>query len=383
MQGCSSDAATIAPAMTEDIPPGGSYAEDPVGPGNDAGLDPCLDLEQCPGDEVDGGSGPEAGEDGGTEAGGPVPPPGYVAGARMLTRVYVYFRSAPNAEAPVIESVAPQGGVNDATHPGQPLGMIPPGQEIELVDPVKSGVFYKVRYDGKVGWLHQAKILLIDTEAHPVDFALRGEVRDILFKRQANHGTFNRDGPSGSSNCGPSSLAMAVRIWGKEKPGLSIEQSIHAARNKSKPGSGDRDSTKQSELADGGRAFGLEVKEHTSPQGASETMDWIDTQLDHKRVVTLAGMTGASVSCCENPNADHNACPGGETAFQEAIRTAQNSPYSFDCFHSIAVIGRTGSGQYVVGDPLSRVGMISMSRASLKDFVSRWGGWANAFYIPQ
>jgi hypothetical protein len=388
LNACSSSPEPAVPATSEDVPNDSWIAGDDPDEGGDAGFDPCVELEQCPGDdqdagvEEDAGVETDAGVDAGADAATPAPPPGYVVGARMLVKVYTWFRSGPSADEPVVESVAPQGGVKDSTHPGQPLGMIPPGQEVELVDPIRSGSFYKVRYDGKVGWVNRYKILLIDTDAHPVDFAMREEVRNALFKRQAQNGTFNRDGPGHSSNCGPTSLAMAVRIWGKEKPGLSIEQSIHVARNKAKPGSGDLDSVSQSELATGGDALGLSIKKLGSGVTATETLDWIDTQLDQKRVVTLAGMTGSDLQCCKDPTADHQYCSGGDTEYQQAIIAAQNYPYNFDCFHSIAVIGRTNAGKYVVADPMSRAGMVPMTKSALKDFVSRWRSGANAFYLP-
>jgi len=99
----------------------------------------------------------------------------------------------------------------------------------------------------------------------------------------------------------------------------------------------------------------------------------IDQQLAAKRVVVLEGQPGIA-----------NA---GATTYQKAFNRAYaaaglSSSYTFDGRHSIPVLGKDSAGKYVVGDPISEVGMVALTGAELKDFFARWGDSGNAVWAP-
>jgi hypothetical protein len=167
---------------------------------------------------------------------------------------------------------------------------------------------------------------------------------------------------------------MALAVFGLEKSKLSVEQSIHHARL-SYGDKSDKDSTQNSEIAQGAAALGLNVKPLPYTNVTSAKMDALDAQLDKRHVLQLAGEPG-------DPNG------GGPTPYQKAMNEAYaadglKTKYTYTGHHSIFVLGRTKAGNYVVGDPISEVGMVTLTRAQLRDFVSRWGGSGNALWRPQ
>ncbi|MCA9598256.1 MAG: hypothetical protein KC776_33320, partial [Myxococcales bacterium] len=302
------------------------------------------------------------------------PKPGWAEGDTLLVTKYASFRKSADKSAATITAVAPGTGVNDSFHyGGQPAGVIPPGQHVVLLAEQKKNGHYNVRYDGKSGWIIAQKLHALDSSMHPVKFAMQPAVQNAFYKNQLHRGRWNKDGPSYSGNCAPTSLAMALAVFGLEKPKLSVEQSIHRARKSYGDGS-DTGSTTNSQITQGATALGLKVKALPYLSQTSAKMDVIDAQLDKKHVLQLAGEPG-------NPG-------GGPTVYQKAMTQAYKAggvsgSYTYSGHHSIFVLGRTSSGDYVIGDPISEVGMVTLTRAQLKDFVARWGGSGNALWLPQ
>lgn len=162
-------------------------------------------------------------------------------------------------------------------------------------------------------------------------------------------GPYNPTGPARSGNCGPASLAMAVKAFGLEPHGLTVEQSIDRVRKLMTGNTDDHDPTNDAERERGARKAGLHV-EHMS------NMSGLDRQLAAGHMITLTGR------------------PVG------AYRTAFPSYSDFDGLHSILVVGKTKDGRYVVNDPLSHFGPRTMTRAQLSAFWSKGGGSGTAVW---
>lgn len=338
------------------------------------GPDPCVDLDQCD-PPASGTGGADPGTGGGGGAGGgdpaPTPPEGYVAGARLYVKTYATLRKAPAASADPVTGVAPEGGVHDALHLwNNPAGMIPPAQVVELVDPQKSGGFFKVKYDGKTGWVAAAKLVLSDEGADPIAFALQPAHRNMFFKHQIHRTLWNKDGPSSSGNCAPTSLAMAARILGKEPPGLSVEESIHRVREAYDPGLDEHAGTSRADLyaAATSKKIGLSAHEmSTDHPDLGEALAALDAQLDKRHLVALEGYPSAS-------GAYKKGMDEAYAAARAAGESLYHATYEVYVRHSILVLGRDGKGRYVVGDPMSEVGFVALSAAAMKDYMARWVG---------
>lgn len=311
----------------------------------------------------------DAGVLAGVDAGTPSP---WVAGARVLVLAYANFRAAPSSSASLITAAEPEGGVTDSSHGDMPRGQLAPGQRVTLVTGTKTSGFYEVRYDGRRGWITASALAPIDASRHPVSFALGASVRNAFFKHQLRRARWNKDGPWSSGTCAPTSLAMAVQVLGQEPAGLSIEQSIHRARQ-AYGTSSDSVGTNRAQIATGARALGLTVRTLDTRLSVASMLTRLDQHLAAKRVVVLEGQPGI-----EN---------AGATAYQQAFNRAYataglSNRYTFDGRHSIFLLGKDSAGRYVAGDPLSEVGMVALSAAELKDFFARWGGTGNALSAP-
>ena len=293
------------------------------------------------------------------------PPDPTLIGQKMIVTGYAALRKRPKARADTLNSIEPQGGVHDGSHGVMRRGILSQGQIVKLVDGTRRNGFYQVTYMGKTGWIHKNRIQRLDTEVHRVKFAMRKSVRNAFFKHQLRRARWNADGPYSSANCAPTSLAMAVRIFGLEGQGKSIEQSIHRVRL-SYGDRSDRDGTFRSEIVQGARKLGLKLKElHDAGMSTNAKMDRLNTQLRQKRVVVLEGMPGAAY----------------RSAITRANRVEGMPGYTFKGRHSILLVGRLDNGRYLVADPLSEVGMTPVTRAELKSFFydsainrSGWGG---------
>jgi hypothetical protein len=369
--GCGSTEAQQAPPADTQT---GDVAEDP---GDMTMTDPCVDLDMCPdedpgmGGSGGGGSGGSGGGSAGMGGGSAVPGP-YAKGDKAVVRKYLALRKQPDANAGIVESIPPMGGIDDSTHNGMPLGYLSPGQVVTVVDPVKNNGFYQIEYEGATGWVNAYKIVRIDPTLHPIAYAMQESVRPAFFKRQVYHGALNKDGPSGSGTCAPTSLAMGLRIFGKEPSGMSIEESIHRVR-KTYGDNSDEDGTLRSQIHTAAEKLGMEVVELATHLNPYEAMDRLDAQLDKKRVVQFEGIPGKVY----------------RDTFTAAAKDAGESAYVFTGKHSILVVGREGD-LYLVADPLSRVGMLMLTRPQLRSFIDddavnpdKFGGTGNAVWVPQ
>lgn len=360
-------------AITDDDA-GSTATGDPFDtPEPDASPAPCS-LDDCPSDDAG---------DGGAPVLDAAPSP-WVVGAKLLTRGYSAFHKTASADAGTI-AVAPGAGVaKDSIHLwGNPLGTIPPGQDVVLASAQKTNGFWEVTYDGKTGFVGASHLLVHDTLQNPVDFFLSLSMleRNAFYKRQAHRSQWNADGPSMSGTCAPTSLAMAVSILGQEPARLSVEQSIHRVRT-TYGDSSDLGGTTNNQIyaAAGSKTLDLHATKLWTPLSPSGSLTRLDGELAKKHVVQLAGVPGQVGS----------ARSVYEKAFDAAYAAANvNAVYGFDpdsCHcsgtHSILVAGRDATGNYVVGDPMSEIGFLAISPAAMKDYMSRWtyAGTGNAVW---
>jgi hypothetical protein len=372
---CARSEPEIEPAEDEDDSVGAVIDT----PDPSTGPDACVDLDLC--DVVV--EGPLDADE--TAPSDPEPvSEAYVAGAHFLTRTYANLRKYPSADAGVVKGIEPHGGVDgDHIHQwGNPAGMLSPAQKVTLVDQQPKNGFYKVKYDDQVGWIGVKKLIPTGPGMHPVTFALKHP--NMFFKHQNHRNLWNKDGPSGSGSCAPTSLAMAARILGREPAGLSVEESIHRIRRLYEhpiDEASETAGTTRAEIykAATSKALDLSVhpmtKDYSSPANALEA---IDNQLAKKRLVVLEGHTGSASSVYRK------AFDEIYRAAEKAGKTLFKSSYEFGGKHSILVLGRDAKGRYVVGDPMSEVGFVVLGAAAMKDFMTRFighRGTGNAVWV--
>ena len=338
--------------------------------------DPCLEFDDCP--ETDGGSDPDGiAEDVGADDGAAndtitTSTPKYDAGDVLLVLAYAKLRKHPNKDAGTVD-VHTGGGA----HGGHPKGTVPPGQEVVVLGAIPTNKYYKVKYKSHPGWMHRNKLELFDTSVHPVKFARRWAVRNAFFMHQLRRARWNKDGLSSSTNCAPTSLAMAAKIFGYSTPGKTIEQSIHEARLKYDPAplceAGKYCGTSRAEIRLAAQKMGFHVKTLNEAGDTEYRMQRIDKALANKHVMQLEGWAGSKYRARMT-----EAYRNSNIAWvNDRVYTYGDDPEEY---HSILVVSRLANGKYLVADPLSEVGMVTMNRATLKSYFSRWGGTGNVVW---
>lgn len=173
-----------------------------------------------------------------------------------------------------------------------------------------------------------------------------------------------------NGNCGPTSLAMAVKAFGLEQGRVARnpEDSIDLARNAMTKSSGwntlrepatNDKGTKQWQWERGAKRLGLEEKK--LPISRAHPLRALDEAFKKGHMVLLGGQPG-------RPGA------GNLTAFEQAMRHRSGySTYSYDKGHAILVMGKDKQGRYLVADPLSRKGVVPMTAKELSSFKQWYG----------
>ncbi|MBW2527221.1 MAG: hypothetical protein JRI23_23775 [Deltaproteobacteria bacterium] len=316
--------------------------------------DPCQDDDDCPDPDGDTWT-PEYGE-----------------GDVLLVLAYTKLRKQPNNQAAAV-AVHTNGGA----HGGHPSGMVPPGQEVVVLADPPTNKYYRVEYRDRAGWIHKKKVELFDSSVHPVRFARRAAVRNAFFMHQLRRARWNKDGLASNSNCAPTSLAMAAKIFGHGTAGKTVEQSIHEARLKYDPAplceSGNDCGTNRYEIRTAAQKLGFRVKTLEQVGDTEDRMQRIDQALANKKVVQLEGWAGKAYRD-RMTEAYRNSA---DSWVQNRVYTYGDEPEEY---HSILVVSRLDSGKYLVADPLSEVGMVTMNRATLKAYFKRWGGSGNVVW---
>lgn len=335
--------------------------------------DPCLDHDQCedlPGvlDPLDPGtSDAQSPVEGQTSQAATAARP--VAGSKMITKAYAGFRRSASATAALID-VAPRGVVPDSRHPSRnPVGLLPPGKTVTLLDPAPVNGFLRVQYAGRSGWILQRKLLFRNPTLTRVRLALQPAARHAFFKHQIRRPRWNKDGPLRSGNCSPTSLAMAVSILGAEPAGLSVEQSIHRVRAKYDPALRESIGTTRSQIETAARRLDLEVLGLRTDLPPDRALTRLNGQLSRGRLVVLNGVPGKKDS---GPTLYERAFTRAYAVAIAGGATLRHRSYNYDGAHSILVLGRDASGRYVVADPISEVGYVALTSAEIRDFMTRF-----------
>lgn len=168
---------------------------------------------------------------------------------------------------------------------------------------------------------------------------------NAFFFNQFRHAKWNPNGPSRSANCGPASLAMALKAFGIVPPGADPgdpESMIDKTRRAMTGNEDDHAYTNVHAVLKGARAVGAEAEPVNGLGG-------VEAALADGRLVVLAG----------NPHA-YGPRFGGQMS-------------QYDGGHFILVTGRTAGG-FLINDPLSRVGSVEVSREELKTYMG-YQGW--------
>lgn len=166
---------------------------------------------------------------------------------------------------------------------------------------------------------------------------------------QFQNDRFNPTGPSSSSNCGPASLAMALKAFGLTD-GSDVEATIEKTRQ-AMTGSNDIHSgTDVSQVVQGAHAFGAQAQ-------AVSGLGAVEQALADGKLVVAAG----------DPVVYEGRFTGAQTA-------------KYDGGHFILVVGRDADGNFLVNDPLSRVGTLTITRDELQGYLA-YQGWNSAVAV--
>lgn len=177
-------------------------------------------------------------------------------------------------------------------------------------------------------------------EWHESNGRILSDPNDYFFTQFRNP-KWNPNGPARSNNCGPASLAMALKALGKAgdgDPQKLIEQSRVIMT-----GRGGNSLTNNSQILRGARQAGLQGE---TVSGASS----FDTALDAGKMIVALGNPGKS--------------------YGNRLTSSQYSKYNGG--HYILVVGKEqdqqGRKQYIINDPLSRIGKLSISEREMRAY---------------
>lgn len=166
---------------------------------------------------------------------------------------------------------------------------------------------------------------------------------DSFFICQFQNARFNPNGGSAAINndCGPASLAMAAKAFGKFDPSLPPDALINDARFKMTGANHHDQITDYDQITAGASKYGL----HPHYVSFSD----LDNALARGEMVIFDGNPGNSY--------------GG--------RMSSSEYFKYNGGHFMLVTARTANG-YLIADPNSKVGLFEISAAEMWDFAN-WG----------
>lgn len=167
------------------------------------------------------------------------------------------------------------------------------------------------------------------------------DARISTFVTQFQTATYNatKDG-GGSNNCGPASVAMNLAALGLATVNNADPQAL-IADVRGDTGTTAPDKTGPAELKAAARANGAVTRD-------VKDMDGVDAALARGEPVVLYGHPNQAGSYYDSANFG-------------AIGTED--------YHWISVVGKTADGQYIIQDPLSRNGVVTVSRDELEVYA--------------
>ncbi|MDP3238310.1 MAG: C39 family peptidase [Myxococcales bacterium] len=199
------------------------------------------------------------------------------------------------------------------------------------------------------------------------------EQANRVFVTQYQHDTYNRESPnSWSNNCGPTSLAMVLKVNGKMPQGLTNEQQIDYARGLMYP-----------------KLAKTDGKDVALPSGETVRVLDIDKMLTNVTSAT-AGMKGGGLEGASHQKgwaAFDDALDAGKSlvvegnisstykaAFKDEATATGGSYQGGGNGHFMAVLGKTSDGKYLVADPMFSGGTVEMTRDEVANFFAKQGG---------
>lgn len=164
-----------------------------------------------------------------------------------------------------------------------------------------------------------------------------------FFICQFKNARFNPNGGSAATNndCGPTSLAMAARLFGKVDPSLPPDAAISDSRFKMTGANFHENITSYDQIQAGATGYGL--RSH------------------------YIGFSGLDDALARGEKVIFDGNPGNSYG----NRMSASDYFKYNGGHFMLVLSRTANG-YLIADPNSKVGLLEISRAEMWDFAN-WG----------
>lgn len=194
-----------------------------------------------------------------------------------------------------------------------------------------------------------------------------------FFITQYQNDTYNRESPNAwSNNCGPTSLAMVLKVNGKMPQGLTAEQQIDYARALMYP-----------KLA---KTDGQDVK---LPDGSTARILNYDKMLTGIDAATAGAQGGglanathqkgwadfdAALNAGKSLVVEGNISSKWRANFADEAKATGGNYQGGGNGHFMAVLGKTDGGNYIVADPMFSGGTVEMTRDELAVFFAKQGG---------
>lgn len=253
--------------------------------------------------------------------------------------------------------------------------------EIRTVQQLINKTYPRGQYDATCRELGLDPIALAKyRSASLMDFAVRPPPGDgtaprtvadanRFFITQYQDDTYNRESPNTwSNNCGPTSLAMVLKVNGKMPEGLTSEQQIDYARGLMYP-----------KLAE---SSGKDV---TLPNGKTVRVLDADKMLTNIDAATAGAQGGGLEGATHQKGwADFDAAlnAGKSVVVEGNISSRWRGNFSGATGnyqgggdgHFMAVLGKTADGKYLVADPMFSGGTVEMTREQLAVFFAKQNG---------
>ncbi len=202
---------------------------------------------------------------------------------------------------------------------------------------------------GTLEWLNNGTAKVTLNSGNNSQLPTSIQLADPFFKLQYLNAKYNPNGPNGSNNCGPASLAMILKMLGKEPANISVETSIDYARaqmfgysNSVKQGLNVLDLDRQSTNWD-------QIKAGITKTGGKpeDLQGWaqLDQSLNQGKPVISWGFLR----------------PEWRQQFPQRVGDGYTP-------HLNAILGKTPDGKYIVADPMHQGGPVAMTKQQLSVF---------------
>jgi hypothetical protein len=176
---------------------------------------------------------------------------------------------------------------------------------------------------------------------------------ESFFMTQFGWPGWNPNGLDRSSDCGPTSLAMAALAFGKLRSDVDPDQLIVASRSAMGASTNRSKGTDSDQVATGARNLGLQANELQSTN-----LNDIDASLARGGMAIVSG---------DPINYER------ELGFQDGTNNKYADSGTYDGGHFILVVGKDKEN-YVVNDPACKLGPIELTPAQMQTYMNGQGG---------